>query len=98
MQALGLSDRRALLVIGVIGLASPFLGLMLDKSGASTPYQFFIFLGCFVMYCVLMSQAWRVADKLEVLDIGHSRQQAVQLVSRGEEESNINISRMNKNQ
>jgi UDP-GlcNAc:undecaprenyl-phosphate GlcNAc-1-phosphate transferase len=98
MQALGLSDRRALLVIGVIGLASPFLGLMLDKSGASTPYQFFIFLACFAMYCVLMSQAWRVADKLAALDIGPSRLEAMQLVSRDEEDANINILRTNKNQ
>jgi UDP-GlcNAc:undecaprenyl-phosphate GlcNAc-1-phosphate transferase len=68
MQALGMSNRRALLVIGSIGLCCPLLGLMLSKSGATTPYQFYIFFGCFVMYCVLMSQAWKVAEKLKRID------------------------------
>ncbi|MEP1472114.1 MAG: hypothetical protein ABJK25_14155 [Halieaceae bacterium] len=68
MQQLGMSNRRSLLVIGAVGLSAPFLGLMLSRSGASAPYQFFIFLGCFVLYCVLMSQAWRVAEKLKKLE------------------------------
>ncbi|MFT7049309.1 MAG: UDP-GlcNAc:undecaprenyl-phosphate GlcNAc-1-phosphate transferase [Halioglobus sp.] len=68
MQALGMSNRRALLVIGSVGLCCPLLGLMLSKSGATTPYQFYIFFGCFVMYCVLMSQAWQVAEKLKRID------------------------------
>ena len=64
-QALGLSDRRSLLVIGSIGIAPPFTGLMLSRSGAATPYQFFIFLGCFALYCIIASQAWRVAERLQ---------------------------------
>ena len=68
MQQLGMSNRRSLMIIGSVGLSSPFLGLMLSRSGASAPYQFFIFLGCFVLYCVLMSQAWRVAEKLKKLE------------------------------
>ena len=69
MQALGMSNRRALLVIGSVGLCSPFLGLMLSKSGATTPYQVYTFFGCFVMYCVLMSQAWQVAERLKRIDV-----------------------------
>ncbi|MEP6388350.1 MAG: hypothetical protein ABJ056_00340 [Halioglobus sp.] len=68
MQQLGMSNRRSLMVIGSVGLSAPFLGLMLSRSGASSSYQFFIFLGCFVLYCVLMNQAWRVADKFKKLE------------------------------
>jgi UDP-GlcNAc:undecaprenyl-phosphate GlcNAc-1-phosphate transferase len=63
MQELGLSDRRGLLVISTLGLSSPLLGLMLARSGASTPYQFYIFVGLFLLYCVLMQQAWVVAER-----------------------------------
>ncbi|MEQ8262169.1 hypothetical protein [Pseudohaliea sp.] len=63
MQELGLSDRRGLLVISTLGLTSPLLGLMLARSGASTPYQFYIFVGLFLLYCVLMQQAWVVAER-----------------------------------
>ncbi len=67
MQALEMSHRRSLLLIGCGGLALPFIGLMLDHSGAATPQQFFIFLGLFVMYCLFMSQAWRVAARYQAL-------------------------------
>lgn len=67
MQALDMSHRRSLLLIGCGGLSIPFVGLMLDHSGAATPQQFFIFLGLFVMYCVFMSQAWRVAARYQQL-------------------------------
>lgn len=67
MQELGLSNRRSLIIIGTIGIAPPFMGLMLHKSGAAEAYQFYIFTGCFVLYCVLMSQAWRVADRYSSL-------------------------------
>jgi UDP-GlcNAc:undecaprenyl-phosphate GlcNAc-1-phosphate transferase len=67
MQALDLGHRRSLVMIGCGGLSIPFVGLMLDKSGAATPQQFFIFLGLFAMYCLLMSQAWRVADSYQAL-------------------------------
>ncbi len=74
MQDLGLSDRRGLLVISTLGLTSPFLGLMLARSGASTPYQFFIFVGLFLLYCVLMHQAWVVAERR--LHVGGTHQRA----------------------
>lgn len=64
-QALGLSHRRSLLVIGSIGMASPLLGLMLSRSGATTPHQFYVFLGCFVLYCIMASQAWWIAGRLQ---------------------------------
>jgi UDP-GlcNAc:undecaprenyl-phosphate GlcNAc-1-phosphate transferase len=64
MQALRLGDRRCLLIITTLGASSPALGLALAHSGAGTPYQFGIFLGLFVMYCVLMQQAWRVAERI----------------------------------
>ncbi|MFT6955264.1 MAG: UDP-GlcNAc:undecaprenyl-phosphate GlcNAc-1-phosphate transferase [Halieaceae bacterium] len=97
MQALGMSDRRALTIIAAVGLASPFLGLMLSKSGASTPHQFFIFLGCFGLYCVLMSKAWRVSERLQAQSPG-ARQQPVQLVTSYTTDANINGSGKNKNE
>jgi len=65
MQALGLSNQRSLIIIGSIGIGFPFLGLMLHKSGAAAPYQFYIFVGCFILYCVLMSQAWQIAERYQ---------------------------------
>ncbi|MEQ8689667.1 MAG: MraY family glycosyltransferase [Pseudomonadales bacterium] len=62
-EALGLSHRRSLLVIGSIGMASPLLGLMLSRSGAATPQQFYVFIGCFVFYCIMASQAWWIAER-----------------------------------
>ncbi|MHA7816740.1 MAG: hypothetical protein ACX93N_09705 [Pseudohaliea sp.] len=62
-QALGLSERRGLLVIGTLGLASPLMGLTLARAETGTPYQFFIFLGLFLLYCILMQQAWVVAER-----------------------------------
>lgn len=63
MRTLGLSERRALVIIGTLGISMPFLGLMLDKSGAAEAYQFYIFLACFAGYCLIMSQAWFVATR-----------------------------------
>jgi UDP-GlcNAc:undecaprenyl-phosphate GlcNAc-1-phosphate transferase len=73
-EALGLSPRRSLLVIGSIGMASPLMGLLLLRSGAASNYQFFIFLGCFALYCVVTSQAWRVAERLAVSEPSRSVQ------------------------
>ncbi|RLQ21188.1 hypothetical protein DWB85_13995 [Seongchinamella sediminis] len=69
MQQLGMSNRRSLMVLGTMGLSSPLLGFLLSRSGASVSYQFFIFLACFVLYCVLMSQAWRVAESVKTLEM-----------------------------
>ena len=63
LRALGLSDKRALLLIGSLGAALPFLGLMLAKAGTPESYQFSILMGVFIMYCICMSQAWYIAGK-----------------------------------
>lgn len=63
LRELGLSDKRALLLIGSLGASIPFLGLMLSKAETPESYQFSILLGSFVMYSVIMSQAWHVARK-----------------------------------
>jgi UDP-GlcNAc:undecaprenyl-phosphate GlcNAc-1-phosphate transferase len=65
MQALGMNDRQALLVISTIGITPPALGFALARAGAATHYQFWIFLGLFAVYCLLMREAWRVAGRLE---------------------------------
>lgn len=62
MQAFGLGNSRSLLIISCISIAPPFVGLMLHQSGAAAPFQFYIFIGFFFLYCVIMSQAWRVAE------------------------------------
>ncbi|QIB65966.1 undecaprenyl/decaprenyl-phosphate alpha-N-acetylglucosaminyl 1-phosphate transferase [Kineobactrum salinum] len=63
MRTLGLSERRSLVIIGTLGISMPYLGLMLARSGAAEAYQFYIFLGCFAGYCLIMSQAWFVATR-----------------------------------
>ncbi len=68
MQTFGMSKRCSLTVIGSIGVAPVFLGLVLHRAGTPEPHQFCIFVGCFLMYCVLMSQAWRVAERYRRLE------------------------------
>ena len=68
MQNLGFSDRRSLIIITCLGLIVPSLGLLLNRLGASEALQFYLFLGSFCMYCLFMSQAWLLADKLAQLD------------------------------
>lgn len=63
LRELGLSDKRALLLIGSMGASIPFLGLMLAKAGTPESYQFSILVGAFILYCIVMSQAWHVARK-----------------------------------
>lgn len=65
MKSLGLSRARSLWVVGSLGIAFPFLGLMLANSGASEYYQFYVLIGCFVLYCILMNQAWFIAGRIE---------------------------------
>ena len=65
LKDLGFSDRRVLLLIVAISVSLNFLGLMLHRSTVAEYYQFAIFCSCFVLYCVLMSQAWRVAEKIQ---------------------------------
>lgn len=66
MRQMGLPDRRSLLLIGSLGAAIPFLGLMLHRSGTPEPFQFAILIGCFLLYCVVMSQAWYITEQSAV--------------------------------
>lgn len=63
LQLLGLSDRFSLLLIGSLGLIIPLLGLMLARASVAENQQFAIFLGCFAIYCIAMSQAWHIAGR-----------------------------------
>ena len=65
MQDLGFSDRRALVLIVAMSVSLNFLGLMLHRSIVAEYHQFAIFCGCFALYCLLTSQAWRVAEKIQ---------------------------------
>jgi len=65
MQDLGFSDRRALVLIVAMSVSLNFLGLMLHRSIVAEYHQFAIFCGCFALYCLLTSQAWRVAEKMK---------------------------------
>ena len=65
MQDLGFSDRRALVLIVAISVSLNFLGLMLHRSIVAEYHQFAIFCGCFALYCLLTSQAWRVAERIQ---------------------------------
>jgi len=65
MQDLGFSNRRALAIILAISLSTTFLGLMLHRAGVPEHYKFFIFLASFALYSLLVSQAWRVAERLQ---------------------------------
>ena len=65
MQDLGFSDRRAAVLIVAMSVSMNFLGLMLHRSIVAEYHQFAIFCGCFSLYCLLTSQAWRVAEKMK---------------------------------
>ena len=65
LQDLGFSDRRALVLILAMSVSLNFLGLMLHRSVVAEYHQFAIFCGCFGLYCLLTSQAWRVANKIQ---------------------------------
>ena len=62
---LGFSDRRTLALIVATSVSLNFLGLMLHRSNVAEHHQFAIFLGCFALYCLLASQAWRVAESIQ---------------------------------
>ena len=61
---LGFSHRRALVMIVTINLAATSLGLLLHRLNAPEYYQLGIFIGMFLLYCLLASQAWIVANKI----------------------------------
>ena len=62
---LGFSHRRALVIIVTVNLAATSLGLLLHRLNAPEYFQLGIFIGMFAMYCLLASQAWIVAGKLQ---------------------------------
>ena len=61
---LGFSHRRALVMIVTMNLAATSLGLLLHQLNAPEYYQLGIFIGMFLLYCLLVSQAWIVANKI----------------------------------
>ena len=61
---LGFSHRRTVVMIVSINLAATSLGLLLHRLNAPEYYQFGIFIGIFLLYCLLVSQAWIVANKI----------------------------------
>ena len=63
---LGFSHGRALVMIVTINLAATGLGLLLHRLNAPEYYQLGIFIGMFLLYCLLASQAWIVANKITV--------------------------------
>ena len=65
LQDLGFSDRRALVLIVAMSVSLNFLGLMLHRSIVAEYHQFAIFCGCFLLYCLLTSQAWWVAERIQ---------------------------------
>ena len=57
---LGFSHRRALVLIVAINLAATSLGLLLHRLDTPEYYQLGIFIGMFLLYCLLASQLTRV--------------------------------------
>lgn len=55
---LGFSSRKALLLIVSISVFLNFVGLMLHKAAVPDFYQIAIFLACFGLYGVFLSQGW----------------------------------------
>ena len=51
-------------MIVTINLAATSLGLLLHRLNAPEYYQLGIFIGMFLLYCLLASQAWIVANKI----------------------------------
>lgn len=65
MQDLGFSDRRALVIILCIHSSVALIGLVLHRAATPEYLQLVIFLGCFALYCLLSSQLWHVAARLQ---------------------------------
>lgn len=61
---LGFSGRRTLVLIVSLNLSAAILGLLLHRIRAPEYYQFGIFVAAFLLYSLLASQAWIVADKI----------------------------------
>lgn len=74
---LGFSHRRALVMVVAMNATATGLGLLLHRLQAPDYYQMGIFVGAFVLYSLLVSQAWLVAGRIaalkgEALDTGDS--------------------------
>ncbi|MDB2365708.1 undecaprenyl/decaprenyl-phosphate alpha-N-acetylglucosaminyl 1-phosphate transferase [Luminiphilus sp.] len=61
---LGYSDRRAMVLILSLNLAIVSLGLILHRLSAPEYYQMGIFIGCFLFYSLITSQAWLIVKKI----------------------------------
>lgn len=61
---LGFSGRRTLVLIISLNLSAAILGLLLHRIQTPEHYQFGIFIGAFLLYSLLASQAWIVALKI----------------------------------
>lgn len=66
LQDLGFSDRRSLILILGTHLSITFIGFILHRAGAPEYYQFFIFLCCFGLYGISVSQLRRVTTRCQV--------------------------------
>ena len=64
MQDFGFSSRRSLLIILSISLFITSLGLTLHRAGLAEQYQLAIFMACFSLYCILVSNAWTIARRI----------------------------------
>ena len=67
MQALGFSNRRALVIIIFLSSIFSSFGLLLNRFDTSEALQFLLFLSCFAGYCLMMNQAWRSVQRLDKL-------------------------------
>lgn len=82
---LGYSQRRTLIMILSINLATVSLGLILHRLHAPDYYQMGIFVGCFILYSLITSQLWLVVMRVQSFDekaeqrsniLSHSKGQA----------------------
>lgn len=62
---LGFSHRRVLVIIAITSGTISFLGVMLHRGGANEAQQMAVFLGGFVFYSIMISQARLVANRLQ---------------------------------
>ena len=68
LHRLGFSDKRTLVIIVGGSVSLNFMGLILHRAGAAEYIQFVIFLSCFAFYCLLCTQAWKVATQIRAED------------------------------
>jgi len=64
LQSLGFSNRRTVSIILSISAAISLLGLILKAANVPESFQFSIFLGGFLFYSWITSQAWQISDRI----------------------------------